>query len=286
MESLSDRIASLSPQTVVLVVALLTAARVCLYPARAAVWRWFYDLLHSVLLAVVLVFLLLRPFVVQSFFIPSGSMRPTLGEGDRILVNKWVYRVGHPQRGQVVVFRAPRAAAPDEKEYIKRVVGVGGDTIEVREGFVEVTAGLERVRYTHNDIRAVLEHNRSVDQQFGADRQPLLMMTDAIWLGGHHVSAEAFARAAGKPGSAVRMVPGAVFRNRVMLCESYVAEDPAYNWGPTTVPSGHVFVMGDNRNDSHDSHVWGMLPRERVVGRAEVVFWPVKHLRWIHEAEP
>src|SRR5262249_31827095 len=89
------------------------------------------EFMESALIAIVLVFLLIRPFVVQAFYIPSGSMEPTLQIGDRILVNKFIYRVWKPNRGDVVVFLAPHLASPDEKDFIKRIVGLPGDRVAV-----------------------------------------------------------------------------------------------------------------------------------------------------------
>jgi signal peptidase I len=236
-------------------------------PAR----RWASDLCESLLLALVLVFLILRPFVVQSFFIPSGSMRPTLREGDRLLVNKMAYRLHAPRRGDVVVFRAPAEADTAQKDYIKRLVGLPGDVVEVRPGLVQVG---DDPPFTRDSVRAVLGGGRSIDQQLADAAHSLRLTTDALWLDGRRVDKEAFARAAGRPGWPVRIVPGRVLLNGVTLCETYVAEDPGYPWGPAVVPPGALFVLGDNRNESHDSHDWGMLPAGRVIGRADCIFWP------------
>jgi len=92
------------------------------------------EFVDSGLVAVLLVFFILRPFVVQAFYIPSGSMEPTLVRGDRILVNKYVYYLGEPQVGDIVVFEAPPQASTEEKDFIKRVVGVPGDILEVHNG--------------------------------------------------------------------------------------------------------------------------------------------------------
>lgn len=275
MEQWTDRIASVSPPTVLAIVAALTAARLFVAPRRAVcAWaRAANDTLEALLLALVLVFLLVRPFALQSFFIPSDSMQPTLRRGDRILVNKWVYRVTSPRRGEVVVFRAPQAASPDERDFIKRLIGLPGDRIEVREGYVQID---DDSPYTHSEVRAILGGN--------ADPPALLRLTtEAIWLGARRFTREEFARAAGRPEGSVRIVPGKVLRNRELLCESYIAEDPAYRWGPERIPPGHLFVMGDNRNDSHDSHKWGPLPADRVIGRADWVFWPPAR---VHHIDP
>lgn len=283
MEQITEKIASVSLPTVVLLLAVLTLLRGALYGARLSLFRALGDLLESVILAVALVFLVLRPFVVQSFFIPSGSMHPTLWEGDHILVNKWVYRTELPERGEVVVFRAPRVAASDEKEFIKRLVGQPGDKIEVREGYVTVAG----IVYTRTEIRAVLGENLSVDQMDRlASLPPLRLTTDAIWLGDRRFSLEDFAIAAGRAGHKTNIHPGRVLLNDRMLMECYVAEDPAYRFGPVIVPPGQYFVLGDNRNLSHDSHEWGMLPADRVIGRAELVFWPPSHAKRISHACP
>ncbi len=93
------------------------------------------EFVDSALIAVLLVFCILRPFVVQAFYIPSGSMEPTLQENDRILVNKFLYYFKPPQVGDIVVFDAPLAADPSlakrKLDFIKRVVGGPGDRIKV-----------------------------------------------------------------------------------------------------------------------------------------------------------
>lgn len=279
MEQITERIAGISLPTIVLILVILTLLRCALHWARAAFLRATGEVLESVILAISLVFLILRPFVVQSYFIPSGSMHPTLWEGDHILVNKWSFRTETPARGDVIVFRAPIAASPDEKEFIKRVVGVPGDVIEVQEGFVEVGP----LRYTRQEIRQSLGENLSVDQWETEEEKlpPLRLTTDALWLGDRRISPEEFAVAAGHAGDTVLIHPGRVLRNGVMLMESYVAEDAQYHMAPCKVPPGELFVMGDNRNLSRDSHEWGTLPTNRIIGRADIVFWPLAHAKRI-----
>jgi signal peptidase I, bacterial type len=281
---ITDRIASVSLTTILLVLVLLTVVRAGLQASRVAVFRSTADLLESAIIAVVLVFLLLRPFVVQSFYIPSGSMQPTLWEGDRILVNKFVYRLHPPRQGDIVVFRAPESADPAQKDFIKRVVGLPGDVIEVREGYVVVGTGADASIYTSDSVYSHLCDLGSVDTSAdgGSPRLPRLrLMTDAIHLGDKRISPEAFAQAVGRMGAPVRIQPGQVVRNGEVLHESYVAEDVHYHMAPTLVAPGHLFVMGDNRNDSRDSHSWGTFPVERVVGRADLVFWPLRRVKRI-----
>lgn len=150
----------------------------------------------------VLVALAIITFIVQAFFIPSGSMRPTLEEGDRILVNKFIYRFTEPKRQEIIVFRYP--VEPGRK-FIKRVIGVGGDRVEI--------------------------------------------------------------------------VGGQVIVNGQPIEENYTLTPGFSNYGPIVVPEDNYFVLGDNRNNSEDSRFWGFVPRENVVGRAFMIFWPVNRIQ-------
>ena len=88
----------------------------------------------SILVALVLT-LIIRTFVIQAFKIPSGSMRPTLMEGDKLFVNKFIYRFQAPQRGDIIVFKYP---VDPKKDFIKRLVGFPGETVEIRDGKIHV----------------------------------------------------------------------------------------------------------------------------------------------------
>jgi signal peptidase I len=85
-------------------------------------------------------------------------------------------------------------------------------------------------------------------------------------------------RVIGLPGDKVEVKGGRVFINDQALRESYIAEDPQYQYGPVTVPQDAYLVLGDNRNNSYDSHYWGFVPRDRIIGRAVVRFWPMNRL--------
>jgi signal peptidase I len=142
--------------------------------------------------------LIIQQFVVKPFYIPSESMEPTLVKGDRVLVNRFEYRFTEPAPGDVIVFHPP--IAPDE-DYIKRVVAVGGDTVEVKKG--------------------------------------------------------------------------ALFVNGVAQEEPYLKEPYIEGLYPEeTVPEGYIFAMGDNRNRSGDSRVFGPVKLESILGQGFLVYWP------------
>lgn len=169
----------------------------------------------EVLALALLMFLFVRS-IGQNFIVDGGSMEPTFHNGEMLIVNKLVYRsfdlswvpgidgtgewrpFGQPEPGDVVVFRFPQ---DPRRDFIKRVIAVPGQTVEVRGGTVFVD---------------------------------------------------------GQPRS-----------------EPYLDRPPAYEYGPVTVPEGQYFVLGDNRNNSFDSHSWGMLGESFMIGRAEVRYWPL-----------
>ncbi len=90
-------------------------------------------------------------------------------------------------------------------------------------------------------------------------------------------------RIIGLPGDTVQVTEGKVYVNKELLSEDYIAGAPSYDYGPVTVPDGQYLVLGDNRNNSFDSHYWGFVPREKFVGRAFVRFWPVPRVGLLTE---
>lgn len=151
-----------------------------------------------ILLAFVLVFGLIRPFVVKSFWIPSESMVPTLEVGDRLFVNRFIYHFTEPKRGDIVVF----SSLESDDDLIKRVVGVPGDRVSFRKGVLKVNGEVQEEPYINK------EH----------------------------------------PDRGI--------------------------YKPVKVPEGEVFVMGDNRANSHDSRFFGPAPIENIEGEAFFMYWP------------
>ena len=90
-------------------------------------------------------------------------------------------------------------------------------------------------------------------------------------------------RVIGLPGETITVSGGVVTVDGQPLSENYLADEPDYDFGPVTVPDGHYLVLGDNRNNSYDSHHWGFLPRQNIIGRAAVRFWPLGRMSIIDD---
>ncbi|MFT3757838.1 signal peptidase I [Thauera sp.] len=211
---------------------------------------------------VILIVFGLRSFVVEPFKIPSGSMIPTLLVGDFILVNKWTYgirlpvinkkivEVNMPQRGDVMVFRYP---ADPSLDYIKRVVGLPGDRVEYLDKRLTINGEAvpitEAGSYLHPDR---LYYSPQYTEKLGAVEHSLLIERDA----------PAF-------------VPQVMNFPQRELC-TYTSRGVA-----CTVPPGHYFVLGDNRDASADSRVWGFVPEENIVGKAFFIWFNFNDMKRI-----
>ncbi|MEW5770660.1 MAG: signal peptidase I [Pseudomonadota bacterium] len=208
---------------------------------------------------VILVVFLLRSFLVEPFKIPSGSMLPTLLVGDFILVNKYTYGIrlpvinkkvldlNQPARGDIMVFRFPQDPSMD---YIKRVVGTPGDVVEYRDKRLTINGQPVSMR---------------AEGQFEYTGQGLNFIRGDTWreqLGEHsHIAMTQ----AGEPPVRVYEVAGNFpYRDNCSYDESGFK---------CTVPAGHYFMLGDNRDASNDSRYWGFVPDENIVGRAFFIWW-------------
>lgn len=243
--------------------------------------RWAYDFFP--ILAVVLV---VRSFLVEPFNIPSSSMVPTLYTGDFIAVNKYAYGirlplvnakvidVGSPQRGDVAVFRYPENP---KIYYIKRVIGVGGDTVSFNNGQLRVNG--QPIATTPVDFTPDPNMTAQLYPAGKTEMGQSLTPQEAAQLG---ITEEQTAQYVQESPSAehthtVRYLGDKVWYQYASFLQQ---ADPQINasqgkqW-QVTVPQGQYFVMGDNRDRSADSRFWGFVPDENLAGKAVYV--------WMHK---
>ena len=181
----------------------------------------FREYFESLVVAVILA-LFVRTFAFQAFKIPTGSMEPNLLVGDHLLVNKFIFAptlsgvenallpMRAVERGDVLVFKFPEE--PD-RDFIKRVIGLPGETLELRNQTIYINGAPLMEPYAHYQLPP--------DPPSG-------------------------------PGE---------------------TGDVRRRYGPVTIPAGHFFMMGDNRDDSQDSRYWGFLPATYIKGRALFIYW-------------
>lgn len=165
--------------------------------AHSPLVAFLLELIQTLVLALVLYVMI--DVVIARVRVENVSMRPTLEPGEFLLVNKLAYKTGKMSRGDIIIFHYDA-----NEDYIKRLIGLPGDTVKVHDGTVSV--------------------------------------------------------------------------NDSVLDEPYIFAPPDYN-GVWQVPAGAVFVLGDNRIQSSDSHSWGYVPTEKVIGKALVIYWPIKNAK-------
>jgi signal peptidase I len=165
---------------------------------KAIIFDWVKTIITAIVLA-----LIVRTTIVGAYVVPTGSMKPTIGIGDRLLGCKFLYWFIEPEAGDIVVFEPPPEAHTEVPRFVKRVVAVEGDIIEVKQG--------------------------------------------SLYVNGQRI-------------------------------EEPYASSPKYNFPPVKVPSNSLFVLGDNRNNSADGHVWGFLPKDNVEAKIVFRFWPLMRI--------
>jgi signal peptidase I len=176
------------------------------YSLTNELWDWGKSLLIALVVVVVT-----NQFIITQCKVIGHSMQPTLSEGERLLVNRFIYKLRKPHRGEVITLLDPDPTQPKPtKNLVKRIIAVAEDEVEVRGGLLYVNGVKLEERYTDTTI------------QDG-------------------------------------------------------------DWGPFKISSGHVFVVGDNRhkNASRDSRIFGMVSTELIIGRVEIILWPLASIKGV-----
>lgn len=158
------------------------------------------NLLITIFLALLLTYMI-QSLIIETRYVPTTSMVPTIIVNQRVLVNKLAYKYQAPERGDIIVFSPP--VINEDKDYVKRIIGMSGDKIEVKDGYV--------------------------------------------------------------------------FINDQKIEEEYIFEKPNYNFTETYIPENCFYVLGDNRNESYDSHLWeNWLEKDDIKGKAVFTYWPLE----------
>ncbi|WP_322922737.1 signal peptidase I [Paenibacillus campi] len=175
--------------------------------------------IKAIVVALVLV-IIIRGFLFEPFIVDGPSMQPNFYTGERVIVNKILYDIRPPHPGEVIVLKVPS----QNRDFIKRVIAVGGDTVKVEGDTVTVNGKVISEPY----IQAAIDQAHAQGHDYNINNFPTSQIPD------------------------------------------------------DKVPQGYVFVMGDNRSNSQDSRMIGYIPLSNIIGRADVIFWPLSKAEWIN----
>jgi signal peptidase I len=136
-----------------------TAASPQRAPADNHFWGEVKDWGRSIIIAIALA-LVIKATIVQAYMIPTGSMKPTIMEGDRVFGNRFLYHFQHPHRGDIIAFKPPQGVGDGKVPFLKRVVAVAGDKVEIRNGSVIINGRITDEPYIHNHSYSDMEPQR------------------------------------------------------------------------------------------------------------------------------
>ncbi|MFY8053678.1 MAG: signal peptidase I, partial [Armatimonadaceae bacterium] len=296
---ITDQIANLPLPVIIAVIAGATFFRFIFRKVDNSFIRGICDLCDTCAFVLALAFLIIRPFVAQAFYIPTESMVNTLLVNDRLVVDRISYRLGNPKRGDIIVFDAPPTATNGKKlDFIKRCVAIEGDTVEVQPP--KVMAGdreIDAIAMTGMDWHRVLREVLTTQEgsvkflESGVSIDAGAPMSIADFQAHLKDKLQAYAKANGPSltvtmaqqlidaGKDLTIIPGRLILNGKPVQEAYTREDPDYVLPTLTIGKDEVFMLGDNRNFSHDSHMWGALETKRIVGKAQAIWFPLNRLQ-------
>ena len=201
---------------------------------------------------------------------------------DMIVANKAIYRYTEPKRGDVVVFKPPiEALSPGHEDdaFIKRLIGVPGDVIEIRNHNLYLNGTIQVEPYKH--YSKILEPTGKLMEEIKLEE-----------IGGNQP--EPNFKLVQKKDQYIPVVYGGPFQanmTRGLTADAYIAATPADSDAlrdspPAKIPEGYFLMMGDNRNGSFDSRGWGLVPRKNVIGRAEFIWLPFPRIGRISSQAP
>jgi len=281
--------------TVVRLIALALAGRFSGLVQRVA--QITADLSDAIIYAGILVFMVVRPFILQTFWIPTGSMENTLMVKDYLIVNKALYRTRDPELNEIVVFRAPKEALnPGQEEgktdFIKRCIGLPGQTIEMRS-----TGNLGEYRLfrdgkpVYEPVRGPLYGAQPISKDglswqgyyLGSPIAAAYKLVKLDGLSPEEMDAVKEVVRADAPGYLQLQKDGTVVTGPGMTPVDMIGDkygisglgDKLWALPAAPLPKDCYLMCGDNRSFSSDGRFWGITQRWRVIGRADFVFFPL-----------
>jgi signal peptidase I len=290
---LIDKLARTQLSTIVMVVAACTVVRILLSltvlkptpihlrPNGYGIGKFINEFCDAVIYAGVFVFMVIRPFLIQTFYIPTGSMVDKLLVNDYIVANKLIYRYTDPERLDIIVFKPPKEGLLDpnaDQDYIKRLIGLPGDTVEIRGGELFINGKLTEEPYRRYSVDVTPGEPKGKIYRILPPTEQLMIAKPDFKFVEHKGE----------------LWPVQSFQGQVnvmnLVAQKYVATDPAeaeqlLAAPPAKIPAGYYLFMGDNRNNSFDGRSWGLVKRDAIVGRAEAIWMPINRLGRLRHGE-